>query len=339
MIVGMSAQEKAFISEIEKILAIELEENDQLFFLRTEWSLKNELGRLTRNSPNAGELIVNLYGLRKALTYGKKWGDQLRGFLCQYFAQFLRLSSASDARMPKSYEEGLAICDLILRNVSKGGIRIPVPASLRGTMAAGSTKTAIAALYCESEALRFFFPDITEKDKAQIPANSCAKELLLWSELPEIMYTEWRGAQIAPLYIADHLEKQLRKDRERFEEYTLFREICKEHQEIGIREYWIKKGIETEEPFYEGMMVRMIGYEPYLWSRDWERDGSCPRIAEAAEDYIKKTARFIITGSHCSTRAMDDNRTAAESAAGNLRKLLDRAGLTESSVALYPSVR
>ena len=36
MIVGMSAQEKAFISEIEKILAIELEENDQLFFLRTE---------------------------------------------------------------------------------------------------------------------------------------------------------------------------------------------------------------------------------------------------------------------------------------------------------------
>ena len=339
MIRWMSAQEKALISEIEKILAIELEENDQLFFLRTEWSLKSELGRLTRNSPNAGELIVNLYGLRKTLAYGEKRGDQLQDYLCQYFAQFLHLSSASVVRMPKSYEEGLAICDLILRNVSKGGIRIPVPVSLRGTMAAGSKKPAAAELYCESEALRFFFPDITEKEKAQIPENSCVQELLLWSELPEIMYTEWRRAQIASLYIADHLEKQFRKDRGRFEVYTLFREIGKEHQEIGIREYWIKKGIETEEPFYEGMMARMIGYEPSLRNRDWERGGCCSPIAEAAEDYIKKTARFIIAGSQYSSRVLDDNRTAAEIAAGNLRKLLDRAGFTESSAALYPSDR
>ena len=335
----MSAQEKAMISEIEKILAIELEESNQLFFLRTEWSINDTLARLTRNSPNAGELCVNLYGLRRTQAYGKKRGDQPHDFLYQYFAQFLRLSSASVARMPESYEEGLAICSMILRNVSEGGIRIPVPVSLRGTMAAGRKRPATAELFCESEALRMSFSNMSEREKGQILANSCAEELLLWSELPEVMYTAWQRAQIAPLYIADGLEKQFRKDRGRFEDYVLFREISREEQVNGIREFWIKKGLETEEPFYEGLMARLIGYEPSLWNRDWERDGSCPRIAAAAEDYIKKTARFIITGSHYSSRVLEDNKTAAERAAGNLRKLLDRAGFTECSAALYPSVR
>lgn len=338
MIIGMSAQEKAFISEIEKILAIELEENNQLFFLRTEWSLKNDLGRLTRNSPNAGELIVNLYGLRKTLAAMKKRGDLPEAFLYQYFAQFLRLSSASAGRMPKSYEEGLAICSMILRNVSAGGNRIPLPVFLRETMTAGRKELATAALYCESEALRAVLLH-TPEEKKQILADSCAEELLLWSELPEIMYTAGRKAQIAPLYIAVGLEEQLRNNKSRFESYVLFREICEPHQEIGIREYWIKKGIETEEPFYEGMMARMLGYELSLRNRYWEADESCARIAEAAEAYMKKTARFIIAGSQYSSRVLEDNRAAAEIAAGNLRDLLDRAGCTESGIALYPSVR
>ena len=114
-------------------------------------------------------------------------------------------------------------------------------------------------------------------------------------------------------------------------------EICKADQEIGIREYWIRKGIETEEPFYEGMMARMLGYEPSLWNVD--PDERCARIAEAAEAYMKKTARFIIAGSQYSSRVLEDNRAAAEIAAGNLRDLLDRAGCTESGIALYPSVR
>ena len=337
MIVGMSAQEKAFISEIEKILAIELEENNQLFFLRTEWSLNNTLGRLTRNSPNAGELIVNLYGLRKTLAAGKKRGDLPEAFLYQYFAQFLRLSSASVRRMPKSYEEGLAICSMILRNVSAGGNRIPVPVSLRRTMTAGRKELVTAALFCESEALRMSLQHISAEEKAQILADSCAEELLLWSELPEIMYTAGRKAQIAPLYIAGGLEEQLRNSKGRHEWYALFKEIGEAHQKIGIREYWIRKGIETEEPFYEGMMARMLGYEPSLWNVD--PDERSARIAEAAEAYMKKTARFIIVGSQYSSRVLEDNRAAAEIAAGNLRDLLDRAGCTESGIALYPSVR
>lgn len=337
MIIGKSAQEKAFISEIEKILAIELEENDQLFFLRTEWSLNNTLGRLTRNSPNAGELIVNLYGLRKTLAAGKKRGDLPEAFLYQYFAQFLRLSSASVRRMPKSYEEGLAICSMILRNVSAGGNRIPLPISLRETMTEGRKELTTAALYCESEALRAALLHAPEEEKKQCFANSCAEELLLWSELPEIMYTAGRKAQIAPLYIAGGLEEQLRNSKSSLERYALFREICKADQEIGIREYWIRKGIETEEPFYEGMMARMLGYEPSLWNVD--PDERCARIAEAAEAYMKKTARFIIVGSQYSSRVLEDNRAAAEIAAGNLRDLLDRAGFTESGIALYPSVR
>lgn len=349
VIMGMNAQEKALINRIEQMLSIESEENNRLFFLRTEWRMSDSLAGLTLNSQNAGQLCVNIRGLRRALALGKEWGDLLDDFLGHYFAGYLRLSAASVQRMPGSYEEGLAICSLILQSTAEGEIVIPMPGSLQKTVAAKGNPYLPSALYCETEALRSLMRGMSGTDlgqKTQIFSSERVKELLLWSELPEVMYTKGRRAQIAPLYIADGLEKQLRKDGNRLERYVLFRETGRSQRDLDLRQYWAEKGAHTAEPFYEGMMVRLLGYDPSLWKmilkkKDLEQEESeqketCRKIAEASEEYMRKTAHFIIESSRYSWEISEDNRRAAESAAGGLRDLLGRAGYGAKNIELYP---
>ena len=348
VIMGTDAQEKALINRIKQMLSIESEENNRLFFLRTEWRMGDSLARLTLNSQNNGELCVNIRGLRRALARGREWGELLFDFLCQYFAGYLRLSAASIQRMPGSYEEGLAICSLILQS-TEGGIVIPMPGSLQKTVPAKGNPYLPSALYCETAALRLLMNGMSGTDrskKTQVLSSECVKELLLWSELPEVMYTKGRRAQIAPLYIADGLEKQLRKDGNMLEGYVLFRETGRSQRDLDLRQYWVEKGAHTAEPFYEGMMVRLLGYDPSLWKmllkkKDLEQEKSeqketCRKIAEASVEYMRKTAHFIIESSRYSREISEDNRRAAESAAGGLRDLLGRAGYGAKNIELYP---
>ncbi len=342
--IGMNAQEKALINRIEQMLSIESEENNRLFFLRTEWRMSDSPARLRQNSPGTGELCINIGGLRRAMALGKEWGDLSDDFLCHYFAGYLRLSAASVQRMPGSYEEGLAICSLILQSTAEGGIVIPMPESLQKMSPAKRRPLWPSALYCETSALRLLMNGMSETDrsqKTQVFSSECVKELLLWSELPEVMYTKGRRAQIAPLYIADGLEKQLRKDGNRLEGYVLFRETGRSQRELDLRQYWAEKGAHTAEPFYEGLMVRLLGYDPSLWKKilkkkDLEQEETCRKIAEGSDEYMRKTAHFIIESSRYSREISEDNRRAAESAAGGLRDQLGRAGYRAKNIELYP---
>ena len=341
MIIGITAREKAFIEETDSILAKEAHENGTLIFLRTGYRPENILAILSRNSRNVGELYINLYGLKKALYFHREegWQEFLSEFLLHYLRQYVLLSDAVFRRMPVNYIEGLSACCYIMKNVTAGFVAIPVPEILQMTGPEKRRDYLTDSLFCETEAIQGTLSDtmkISPEMQACITSDLKVKELLLWASLPEILYVGRKGPQITAGYLTATLEKLRQKDKTKLEKYDLFKDICGIELKDDVGICMVQRGITCHEPFYEGMMIRMLGNGFCKWNKELENKENCVRLQKVAEEYMKKASEYIIESRKYPSNIIVDNIAAMKRMIINLNMILESEGCETESISIYP---
>lgn len=200
------------------------------------------------------------------------WTDYLYAYLKAYFT----LCKEAFSRLPQNYQEGVALCSIILDIERERCIRIPIPFITAPFRFVQLKRRTPEAVYCECTAINVL-------KSVPLPLQKKALELKLWSKMPEVLYDRKGIAHVTADYISTELEKLLITGKTQWDRYPMlkdFPDICLKGEP---QLFWRKKGKDNPGSFYEKMAVRISVFFPEA-AREFERDAVIYVMESMKED-------------------------------------------------------
>lgn len=291
------------------------------------WLPTSSVGTIKQTAEDKFTIRVNLSVFLINLRLKSKFTPLImQNYFMVYIVAYMTLIAELSKRCPKSYAEGLAALDVLIRFDDSGFVSMNLPI-MTELILSNRRNLFPADVYCSSAAI-----ELLEKIYAS-SENTVIHNL--FAELPEIMYN---GSKL-PLYSSLYIAKKVAvfgKNKKKPAAYSCYYiDFINNTASMTLSEM-LEHGAKTNDPLYVGLAMRLIMlFGDEETERVLKKENLQKIFSESADEFKNNAVRYIKLYNDYNNSYFIDNAIAIQKTVNRMNEISSRYHLNSTTGSVY----